>query len=128
MSEKVHAHKPGFQNALANIMLYGVLISAAVMLVGGVIYLIHHGHQSRSALHINLFHGEPHALTSVVAIAKDALAGSDPCIIQFGVLLLLLNPLVRVAFAVVGYIGERDRMYAVISAIVFAVLLFSFFW
>ena len=42
--------------------------------------------------------------------------------------LLLLNPLVRVFLAGVGYLMEGDRLYAVISAIVFAVLLGSFFW
>ena len=117
--------KPRFQNTLAKLMLYGVLFSTAIMLVGGLVYLRYHGDQR---LHDHLFHGEPHWLTSPVAIFKDAMKGSNSCIIQLGVLLLLLNPLFRVAFAAVGYLTEKDRMYALFSGIVLAVLLFSFFW
>jgi uncharacterized membrane protein len=116
---------PRFQNALAKIMLYGVLISAAVMLIGGVIFLIHNGQQKPRD---HIFRGEPHALTSASAIIKSAFDDHDRSIIQLGVLLLLLNPLVRVAFAAVGYGMEKDRLYMNVSLIVFAVLLFSFFW
>ena len=45
-----------------------------------------------------------------------------------GIFLLLLNPPVRVLLAGVGYLMEGNRMYALISAVVFAVLTISFFW
>jgi uncharacterized membrane protein len=47
---------------------------------------------------------------------------------MIGIVLLLLNPLVRVAFAALGFSLQRDRLYAGISLLVLAVLLFSFFW
>ncbi|MEO8205001.1 MAG: DUF1634 domain-containing protein [Chthoniobacterales bacterium] len=116
---------PRFQNALAKLMLYGVLIAAAIMLFGGVIFLLHHGQQTPGD---HIFRGEPHALTRPLDIIKSAFMDKDPDIIQLGVLILLLNPLVRVAFAAVGYGMEKDRLYTAVSTIVFLVLLFSFFW
>lgn len=111
------------EDLLAKIMLYGVLIAAVVMLAGGVVYLALHAH-ARPVDHI--FSGEPADLRHPVAMFRDALRGSDPAIIQIGVLLLLLNPVVRVAFAGAGYAMRRDWLYAIVSTVVLAVLLYSF--
>jgi len=42
--------------------------------------------------------------------------------------LLLINPVVRVGFAVVGFAVQKDRLYTGVSLFVLTVLLFSFFW
>jgi uncharacterized membrane protein len=47
---------------------------------------------------------------------------------MIGVVLLLINPLIRVAFAAVGFAAQRNRLYTVISLAVLGVLLLSFFW
>lgn len=47
-------------------------------------------------------------------------------IIQLGILLLILTPLVRIIFALIGYIKEKDFTYVVVSAIVLAIMVFSF--
>ena len=47
-------------------------------------------------------------------------------IIQLGILLLILTPLVRIIFALVGYIKEKDYTYVIISAIVIGIMLVSF--
>jgi len=109
---------------LARIMLWGVGLAAAVMIVGGVIFLAHHAGQTPGD---RKFTGEPADLQHPVAIFKAALQGNDDCLIQIGVLLLLLNPLVRVALAAWGYAAQRDRLYAGVAAFVFAVLVVSYF-
>lgn len=48
-------------------------------------------------------------------------------IIQLGILLLILTPLVRIIFALVGYIKEKDYTYVVISLIVLGIMAVSFF-
>jgi uncharacterized membrane protein len=53
--------------------------------------------------------------------------GDPATIIQLGVLLLIATPVARVAFALVAFAIERDRLYVAVSATVLAVLLFSFF-
>lgn len=47
-------------------------------------------------------------------------------IIQLGILLLILTPLVRIIFALIGYLKEKDYTYVVISLIVLAIMTVSF--
>ena len=47
---------------------------------------------------------------------------------MIGVVLLLINPLIRVAFAAVGFAAQRNKLYTVISLVVLGVLVLSFFW
>lgn len=109
---------------LAKIMIWGVLIAAAIMLAGFVVFLAGHAGLPTGD---RKFSGEPADLTHPRAILRAALAGNDASFMQVGVLLLLLNPLVRVALAAVGYAASRDRLYAGIAALVFAVLVVSYF-
>ncbi len=109
---------------LARIMLWGVYLAAIVMIAGGVIFLLHHAGDKPGD---HKFTGEPGDLRHPVAIINAALQGNDDCLIQAGVLLLLFNPLVRVAIAATGYAAARDRLYTCIAAIVLAVLAISYF-
>lgn len=47
-------------------------------------------------------------------------------IIQLGILLLIFTPLVRIIFAMIGYLKEKDYTYVMISLIVLAIMLVSF--
>ena len=47
-------------------------------------------------------------------------------IIQLGILILILTPLVRIIFALVGYIKEKDYTYVIVSLIVLSIMLVSF--
>lgn len=47
-------------------------------------------------------------------------------IIQLGILLLIFTPLVRILFAMIGYIKEKDYTYVIISLIVLGIMLVSF--
>lgn len=48
-------------------------------------------------------------------------------IIQLGILLLILTPLVRLIFALIGYLKEKDYTYVVVSLIVLGIMAISFF-
>jgi uncharacterized membrane protein len=114
---------------LARLMLGGVALAALVMLAGCVWYAAAHP-GTRPADH--LFTGEPKYLTNPIAMCvnafRDGAAGERRSVLMIGVVLLLLNPVVRVAFAAAGFAGQRDRLYAMISALVLAILCVSFFW
>jgi len=100
----------------------GVLISAFVVLVGGIYYLIRYG----SALpEYGVFRGEPADLRNVSGIAKEVLSFDSRGIIQFGLLLLVATPVARVAFSLIAFVLQRDRTYVVVTLIVLAVLLYS---
>lgn len=52
--------------------------------------------------------------------------GEGMAIIQLGILLLILTPLVRIIFALIGYLKEKDYVYVIISLIVLAIMTVSF--
>lgn len=47
-------------------------------------------------------------------------------IIQLGILILIFTPLMRLIFALIGYLKEKDYTYVVISLIVLGIMVFSF--
>ena len=104
---------------ISNLLRSGVLVSALVVLFGGVLYLARHGH---SPTDYRVFRGEPSELRSVGGILRDAVALSGRGVIQLGLLLLIATPVARVAFSIFGFAEERDRMYVVIASIVLLVL------
>jgi uncharacterized membrane protein len=110
------------ETTLGNLLRAGVLLSALVVLIGGVIYLLRHG---RSPVDFGMFRGEPADLRNVRGIIGDTLALRGRGIIQFGLLLLIATPVARVAFSIFGFAEERDRMYVVFTVIVFSILLYS---
>jgi len=110
------------ENILGNLLRAGVLLSALVVLIGGVIYLRRHGH---SPMNFRVFHGEPADLRDVRGIIRDTLALRGRGIIQLGLLLLIATPVARVAFSIFAFAKERDRMYVMFTVIVFSILLYS---
>ena len=107
---------------IGNLLRSGVLLSALVVLVGGVVYLVGHG-ESRTDYRV--FRGEPSDLRSVGGILHDALGFNGTGIIQFGLLLLIATPVARVAFSIFGFAEQHDRLYVVVSSIVLLVLAYS---
>jgi uncharacterized membrane protein len=105
------------------ILRAGVLISGAVVLAGGIYFLLRHAGER---VHYHPFSGQPSIDRFVSEIVKGAMALRARSIIQFGILLLIATPITRVALSLVGFALERDRTYVVITAIVLATLLFSF--
>ncbi len=104
------------------ILRAGVIISAFVVLVGGVLYLQQYAFTKPN---YRVFHGEPSDLCHISGIIRDALALRGRGIIQFGLLLLIATPVARVAFSIVAFALQRDRIYVMVTLIVLGILLFS---
>jgi len=104
------------------ILRTGVIISALVVLLGGVIYLHHFAYNKPL---YRVFLGEPSDLRHITGIIRDAMAFKGRGIIQFGLLLLIATPVVRVAFSIVAFALQRDRLYVMVTLIVLGILLFS---
>jgi uncharacterized membrane protein len=100
----------------------GVLLAAAIVVLGAGIFLVRHGSELP---HYRVFRGEPSDLRTVSGILADALSFRGRNIIQLGLLLLVATPVVRVAFSVVAFALQRDRLYVAVTLIVLAVLVFS---
>ena len=107
---------------IGTLLRTGVILAASVVLCGGVLYLLRHGHE---VANYASFHGEPESLKSVRDIVRGAWSGSAHAIIQLGLLLLIATPVARVAFSAIAFAIEHDYMYIVVTLIVLGILLYS---
>jgi uncharacterized membrane protein len=107
---------------IGNLLRAGVLLAAAVVLLGAGFYLARF-HAAKADF--RTFSVETANLRSIQGIVRSAAHFDSRALIQLGLLLLIATPVARVAFAVIGFALERDRLYVVVSSIVLAVLLFS---
>jgi uncharacterized membrane protein len=107
---------------IGTLLRSGVILAAAVVLFGAVLYLTRHGHEVPN---YTTFHGEPESLKNPSEIAHGVAHMSARAIIQLGLLLLIATPVVRVAFSAIAFAIERDLVYVIITVIVLAILLYS---
>ena len=110
------------EQLIGYLLITGVLLSALIVLIGGIIYLTRHGSE---APNYHTFQGEPEGLRTVRGLFSSDSLHHGRGLMQLGLVLLVLTPIARVAFAFVGFCKERDWMYAGISAIVLGVLVYS---
>jgi len=100
----------------------GVLLAALVVLLGGACFLSKHG-QEQPDYHV--FHAAPKAYRSVSAVVQNISRSDCREVIQFGLILLILTPIARVAFSLGGFALERDGTYVVLTFIVLAILIYG---
>ncbi|HTV07961.1 MAG TPA: DUF1634 domain-containing protein [Candidatus Aquilonibacter sp.] len=111
--------------SIGKLLRAGTLSSAFVILLGGVLYLVQHGHEIPD---YRTFHGVPTPLHTLSGILSGAFHGESLAIIQLGLLMLIATPIARVLFSVIAFLAERDYLYVVVSGIVLAVLLYGLFF
>ena len=107
---------------LGNLLRSGVMLSALVVLWGACVYLSRHGHEMAD---YKIFRGEPSDFRTIPGVIQSVRGGHGRGWIQLGLLLLIATPIARVAFSIVGFSIERDRLYVVFTCIVLAILLYS---
>jgi uncharacterized membrane protein len=110
------------ETIVGTLLRVGVTLSAAVVLAGGVVFLVRHG---ITPANYRVFRGEPSELRHIRGIIHGVFALHSRAVIQLGLLLLIATPIARVAFALFGFAEERDWMYVSFTAIVLAILLYS---
>lgn len=112
----------GFRLLLSRLLLVGVSLAAGLMVIGLLSALavgwtgslVGAGPVSHQAGDFS------QTFSGLLALRPFALA-------QLGLLVLLATPVLRVATSVVAFAMEGDRLYALISGVVLAVLLTSIF-
>lgn len=107
---------------ISSLLKYGVLLASAVVLVGGVLYLLRHGVEPAN---YQFFHGSPAEFCSPLGVVKAVLSGSSRGIIQLGILLLIATPVARVVFSVFVFLWQRDFIYVFITSFVLAGLIYG---
>ncbi len=110
------------EQLVGRILQIGVLLSALVVSAGGVLYLAKHA--GEPAGH-HEFRREPERLRNPVEVVQEAVELHPRAVMQLGVLLLILTPVVRVAFTVLVFLAQRDVKFVAVTVFVLAVLLLS---
>ncbi len=110
------------EQTIGNLLRLGLLLATAVVLVGAAIYLARHGSELPDD---RVFHGEPADLREIGGILRGAWRLEGRFVIQLGLVLLMATPLARVAFSIVAFAVQRDRLYVGVTIIVLSVLLYS---
>jgi uncharacterized membrane protein len=111
------------EEIISYLLRAGVLLSALLVLAGGVVFLVRHGAEVPD---YKTFRGEPEELRTVRGLLSIDTLAHGRGLIQLGLVLLILTPIARVAFSLVAFILERDWIYVAVSAIVLGLLLYSF--
>ncbi|MDD5729780.1 MAG: DUF1634 domain-containing protein [Candidatus Omnitrophica bacterium] len=109
---------------IGNLLRAGVIIAAAVVFAGGLIYLLRHANQSPD---YRVFAGEPPDLCSIAGILKNSFALRGRGLIQLGLLFLIATPVARVALSIFAFARQRDTLYIVVTSVVFVILIYSLF-
>lgn len=107
---------------MGRLLQSGVFLAAAVVALGGLLYVVHHGTEHVA---YGTFRPQPlklkHPLSVLVTLRRSGTAG----VLEAGILILIATPICRVIFALVSFAIERDRLYVLVSAVVLAALLFG---
>lgn len=114
----------GVEQAMGNLLRNGVILAGAVILFGGVLFLVQHGSEPADR---HTFRGEPAQLREPGGIVAEALALRGRGVIQLGLLLLIATPVARVGFAAYSFGRQRDFLYVSLTLFVLALLLYSLF-
>jgi len=105
---------------ISGVLRGGVLLSAAIIIFGLLdFYHIYFTAPNDPAIHRSF----PHSFGSVVT---SAFSGDPKGMIAFGLLILLLTPVMRVAVSILAFAVEHDWRYVVITIIVLSILIISF--
>jgi uncharacterized membrane protein len=111
---------------IGNILRFGVLLSAAIIVVGTVVLVAEDGY-SGVASALTYYPSIPHdgLEVSFTGLLAGLGAFQPLSIIELGILVLLATPVSRVMASVFLFAAEGDRLYVYITGVVLTVLLFS---
>ena len=122
MSEIKHITDSNIEKMMGNLLRFGVLISGAIVTIGGVFYFSQHANELAN---YRKFISEPKRLTEFHLVLDGLLRGRGRSIIQMGIFFLIATPITRIAFSVVGYILEKDYLYVALALIVLIIILIN---
>lgn len=118
------------ERTVSRVLLWGGLLSVALMLGGLVLYAVQ-GHPHMRDVLAALRTRQPGVVVDVFTSLADVQRGLRQrppdalAITALGLVCLLATPVTGIALAIVAFWDESDRQYAIIAAIVLTMLLAS---
>lgn len=112
---------------ISNLLRAGVVASLFVIVAGTLLTFIHHPDYVSSATELKRLTAPgaafPHSLADVATGLRE-LRGE--AIVVLGLLMLIATPVARVFVSIFAFIYQRDRIFTLITSVVFALLVLSF--
>lgn len=109
-------------NIISVLLRTGVILSAVVVLIGGIMYLVQYRHVVPD---YRVFRSEPTSLSHFKSLLAGVATFHSRSWMELGLWILVATPVARVAFSIFGFFKERDRTYVFLTLIVLTVLLFG---
>lgn len=101
---------------ISKVIKYGVLASAAITLIGLVMFLVTG----------NSGYPGSYYPTNLSAIFQGMVAFKPYAIMMLGLFLLILTPVMRVGVSIILFLKEKDYTFVRITTLVFIILIISF--
>lgn len=121
MTERHHFKDKDMQLVIGWLLRLGVIISVAIVIIGGTLYLLRHGHTTAD---YTTFKGVPDFIYPP-GIIKGMFNFKARAVIQAGIILLIATPVLRVVFSAIGFIMEKDYLYTGITLLVLLIIMSS---
>ena len=112
------------RNFLGKLLLFSVFLSTIITLFGGALYFFQNG---TNEPHYEKFSFEAKNTMNIFSILNGIRNFDGVSFLQLGILLLIFTPIILVTSSIFIFLFEKDRMYAIFSAIILLILLLSFF-
>jgi uncharacterized membrane protein len=123
MTNKINKFKDtDMQVIIGWVLRLGVFISMLVVFLGGVLYLYRHG---QTVADHSVFKGIPVFVQTGSGIIDGILHFRGQAIIQAGIILLILTPIIRVICSAIGFVLEKDYLYIGITLLVLFIIFMS---
>jgi len=112
---------------ISHLLRLGVFVSLSLIVVGTVLSFTHHPDYLSSSAELQRLTQPgaalPHTLPEVVVGVRE---WRGQAIVTVGLLLLIATPVIRVAVSILAFIYQGDRIFILITTVVFCLLLLSF--
>lgn len=113
---------------ISGLLRGGVSISFVVVVLGTIIMLLRHREMMGDPAELkHLTSGGGSFPTDVAGVWRGILEGRGRPLIMAGLLMLIATPVVRVAASIVTFLMERDRVFVILTSMVFGLLILSFY-
>lgn len=122
MTQQKKVKDTDIQQLIGWILRLGVLFSMLIVFIGGCVYWYRHSSETAS---YSKFVGVPEFIHTPAGIWHGILTFRGRAIIQAGIVLLILTPIIRVVFSAIGFVLEKDWLYTGITLLVLGVIVAS---
>jgi uncharacterized membrane protein len=120
--EVVHRTVPKMEGLIGTVLIVGVLTAAAIVLVGGAVFLWRHGSEY---VNYRVFRKDSRDLRTLEDILNGVKELSGRALIQLGLVFLVALQVIRVLLTGILFSLTRNRVFTLITFVVLGLLLYG---